>query len=554
MLVAVIGAMFLGEWAEAGTVVFLFAIAQWLESRSMDRAREAIRALMDLTPDAARVRRDDGEDLVPVDRVDIGTVMLIRPGEKIPLDGEIVIGRSDVNQAPITGESLPIDKGPGDEVFAGTINGHGALEVAVTRRRRDTTLARIIHLVETAQAQRAPSQQFIDRFARWYTPGVIVLAVLIATVGPLVTGTSGEWFYRALVLLVVSCPCALVISTPVSVVSALAGAARHGVLVKGGVHLERLAAVKAIAFDKTGTLTRATLRVTSVQPAAGLTEAELLAAAAAVEAHSEHPIGAAIVEEARARGVVFGRAQNMRALPGLGAEGTVNGAPVVCGNVRLFSERGELPATTRAQAEAMASSGSSPVIVARGTQVIGLIGVADQEREVAADTVDLLHRQGVQRVVMLTGDQEAAARAIASRLGIDDVRAGLLPHEKVAAVQELRRTHGAIAMVGDGVNDAPALAVADVGIAMGAIGSDAALETADVALMTDELPKVAYAIRLSRATVRTIRANVAVSLILKAAFLALAVSGVATLWMAVIADTGTSLIVVANAMRLLRHT
>jgi Cd2+/Zn2+-exporting ATPase len=345
-----------------------------------------------------------------------------------------------------------------------------------------------------------------------------------------------------------------VISTPVSVVSALAGAARHGVLVKGGVHLERLAAVKAIAFDKTGTLTRATLRVTSVQPAAGLTEAELLAAAAAVEAHSEHPIGAAIVEEARARGVVFGRAQNMRALPGLGAEGTVNGAPVVCGNVRLFSERGELPATTRAQAEAMASSGSSPVIVARGTQVIGLIGVADQEREVAADTVDLLHRQGVQRVVMLTGDQEAAARAIASRLGIDDVRAGLLPHEKVAAVQELRRTHGAIAMVGDGVNDAPALAVADVGIAMGAIGSDAALETADVALMTDELPKVAYAIRLSRATVRTIRANVAVSLILKAAFLALAVSGVATLWMAVIADTGTSLIVVANAMRLLRHT
>ena len=553
MLVAVVGAMFLREWAEAGTVVFLFAIAQWLESRSMDRARDAIRTLMDLTPDQARIRHQDHEELVPVEQIAIGAVMLIRPGEKIPLDGEIVLGRSDVNQAPITGESLPVDKGPGDEVFAGTINGHGAVEVAVTRRRRDTTLARIIHLVETAQAQRAPAQQFIDRFARYYTPIVIALALLIATVPPLLGGPFQEWFYRALVLLVVSCPCALVISTPVSIVSALAGAARRGVLVKGGLHLERLAAVRAIAFDKTGTLTYASIRVTGVMPADGVTEAELLATAAAVESRSEHPIAAAIVAEAKARNVSVASAAGVRALPGLGAEGEVAGVSVLCGNVRLLVERDALDPATAAKAAQIASTGASPVIVAREGRVIGLIAVADQERDVAADTIDLLHRLGISPVVMLTGDQEAAARSVAARLEIDEVRAGLLPEEKVAAVQDLRRRYGAIAMVGDGVNDAPALAVADVGIAMGVIGSDAALETADVALMTDELPKVAYAIRLSRATVRNIHANVAVSLLLKAAFLALAVGGMATLWMAVIADTGTSLIVVANAMRLLRH-
>jgi Cd2+/Zn2+-exporting ATPase len=553
MLVAVVGAMFLREWAEAGTVVFLFAIAQWLESRSMDRAREAIRALMDLTPDQARIRHLGHEEVVPVEQIAMGTVMLIRPGEKIPLDGEILIGRSDVNQAPITGESLPVDKGPGDEVFAGTINGHGAIEVTVTRRRRDTTLARIIHLVETAQAQRAPAQQFIDRFARYYTPAVIALALLIATVPPLLGGSFEGWFYRALVLLVVSCPCALVISTPVSIVSALAGAARRGVLVKGGIHLERLAAVRVLAFDKTGTLTRASVRVTHVHPVDGVTKSEVLAAAAAVECRSEHPIAAAIVAEARARGLAFEPAAHMRALPGLGAEGEVSGAAVLCGNVRLFRERGVYDGAVAAHAELIAAAGGSPVIVARDGMTIGVLGVADEVRDVAADTIDLLHRQGISRVVMLTGDQEAAARSVASRLNIDEVHAGLLPEEKVAAVQALRHKYGPIAMVGDGVNDAPALAVADVGIAMGVIGSDAALETADVALMTDELPKLAYAIRLSRATVRNIHANVAVSLILKAAFLALAVSGMATLWMAVIADTGTSLIVVANAMRLLRQ-
>jgi Cd2+/Zn2+-exporting ATPase len=553
MLVAVAGAIALGEWSEAAMVIFLFAIAQWLESRSMDRAREAIRALMDLSPGQARIRHGEREEEMPVERVAIGALMVVRPGEKIALDGEVVSGRSDVNQAPITGESLPADKGPGDEVFAGSINGHGALEVAVTRRQRDTTLARIIHLVEAAQAQRAPSQQFIDRFARWYTPAVIALALALVLVPVALGGVFSLWFYRALVVLVVACPCALVISTPVSIVSALAGAARRGVLVKGGMHLERLAAVRVIAFDKTGTLTRAALRVSSVHAVGDVSEDQLLMMAAAIEVRSEHPIATAIVSEARRRGLPFAGVAGVRALPGLGAEGMLNGVEVVCGNTRLFRERGFLTEAAARAADSIAETGSSPVLVAAAGTVVGFIGVADQEREVAADALDLLHRQGLTRIVMLTGDQDAAARAVASRLGVDEVHAGLLPHEKVKVVGALRDRYGSVAMVGDGVNDAPALAAADVGIAMGVIGSDAALETADVALMTDELPKIAYALRLSRATVRNIRANIAISLVLKAAFLALAVAGVATLWMAVVADTGTSLIVVANAMRLLRH-
>jgi Cd2+/Zn2+-exporting ATPase len=553
MIIAVVGAGILGEWAEAGTVVLLFAVAQWLESRSMDRAREAIRSLMDLSPPEARIMHGDHEEMMAVDRVAIGTTIIVRPGEKIPLDGVVQAGRSDVNQAPITGESLPIDKAPGDDVFAGTINGHGALDVVVTRHRRDTTLARIIHLVETAQARRAPSQQFIDRFARWYTPAVIALAVVIAVVPPLFGAAAETWFYRALVLLVVSCPCALVISTPVSIVSALAGGARRGVLFKGGVHLERLAGIKAIAFDKTGTLTRAQLQVTALHPANGVTELELLATAAAIETRSEHPIAAAIVRAARDRRLPVGAADEVTAVPGLGAEGRLDGARVVCGNARMFEARGLLSSAGQALADAAGADGASPVLVARDGVVMGAIAVADQTREVAADTIDLLHRQGIRPIVMLTGDHRAAAEAVARRLGIDEVHAGLLPEEKVAAIEEVRRRYGSVAMVGDGVNDAPALARADVGIAMGAIGSDAALEVADVALMTDELPKIAYAIRLSRAAVRNIRVNIAVSIVLKAAFLALAVSGTATLWMAVFADTGASLIVVANAMRLLRQ-
>jgi Zn2+/Cd2+-exporting ATPase len=554
MLVAVAGAMAIGEWAEGASVVFLFALAQLLETRAMERARGAIRALMDLAPAEALVRRNGADRLLPVDEVRVGDVVIVRPGEKLPLDGVVRAGESHVNQSPVTGESLPVGKAPGDEVFAGTINGRGALDVEVTRLHRDSTIARIVHLVERAQAQRAPSQMFVDRFARVYTPAVLVLAGLVAVVPPLVLGAAWtEWIYRSLVLLVISCPCALVISTPVSIVSALAAAARKGVLIKGGARLEGLAAIRCLAFDKTGTLTRGQLRVVEVAATDGLEARDVLRLAASLESRSEHPIGRAIVDHARHVQIAPDGAERFQALPGLGAEGIVGADRVLVGNHRLFEARGLCPPLVHEQFEAMAARGASPVMVARGGTTVGLIGVADETREAAAAVIDMVKAQGVEHVVMLTGDHEPAARAMAAALGIPEYRAGLLPEDKMAAVEDLRRRYGVLAMVGDGVNDAPALAAADVGIAMGVAGTDAALETADVALMADELPKIPFAIRLSRAAARNIRANIAFSLAFKAVFLVLAFLGLATLWMAVVADMGASLIVIANALRLLRE-
>jgi Zn2+/Cd2+-exporting ATPase len=551
MVIAVIGAMFVGEYEEAAMVVTLFAAAQWLEAQSLDRARQAIGKLIEQAPTEILIRDGGADRLVDIDRVNPGALMIVRPGEKFALDGIVRSGQSEVNQAPITGESLPVEKGEGDDVFAGTVNGHGALTVAVTRRRADTTLARIVHLVESAQAKRAPLQQFIDRFAAWYTPSIVVLALVVAAVPIVVPGESFEtWVYRALVLLVVSCPCALVISTPVSIVSALAGAARQGVLVKGGIHLERLATVRVVAFDKTGTVTTGHLTLDEVRPLGNHSENDVVGAAASLESQSEHPIAAAILSEARARQVALDMPSMVRALPGLGVEGQVGGAPVICGTPRLFASRGTLSPDAAAAAQELASRGMSPVIVWRSGQAIGVLGVTDRPKPDAARVMSDLRAQGVARVAMLTGDHDAAARATGSQVGVDDVRSAQLPEDKVSAVEELRHAHGAIAMVGDGVNDAPALAAADVGIVMGAMGSDAALETADIALMTDELPKVPYTIRLSRATLANIRANVALSIGLKAAFVILAVAGVATLWMAVLADTGASALVVANAVRL----
>ena len=551
MVIAVVGAMIIGEYEEAAMVVTLFAAAQWLEAQSLDRARQAIGRLIDLAPNEVLVREDAGERLIAIDRVDPGSLMIVRPGEKFALDGIVRNGHSDVNQAPITGESLPVEKSEGDEVFAGTINGHGALTVAVTRRRRDTTLARIVHLVEEAQAKRAPLQQFIDRFAAWYTPAIVVLALVVAAVPLIVPGQSFDtWIYRALVLLVVSCPCALVISTPVSIVSALAGAARQGVLVKGGIHLERLAGVRVVAFDKTGTVTTGRLTVDAVRAIGAHTEEAVIRAAASVESQSEHPIAAAILATARLRGVALDMPGDVRALPGLGVEGQAGGAQIVVGTPRLFASRGALTSDAAAIAQELALRGISPVIVSRNGVAIGVLGVTDKPKSDAARVVSDLRAQGVSRVAMLTGDHDAAARATGSQLGVDDVRSAQLPQDKVSAVEQLRHAHGAVAMVGDGVNDAPALAAADVGIVMGAMGSDAALETADIALMTDELPKVPYTIRLSRATLANIHVNVALSIGLKAAFVILAVAGVATLWMAVLADTGASALVVANAVRL----
>jgi Cd2+/Zn2+-exporting ATPase len=553
MAIAVIGAIALGDWLEAGTVVFLFGVSQYLEGRSMDRARQAIRGLMDLSPLEAAVVRGGVEQRVAAETVLPGEHVRVRPGEKIPVDGRVVSGVSDVNQAPITGESLPVEKHSGHEIFAGTINGHGALEVEVTRHRADTTLARIIHLVEAAQAERAPSQTFVDRFARIYTPAVIALAVLIAIIPPLVTGDAmSSWIYRALVLLVIACPCALVIATPVAVVSALAAAARQGVLVKGGVHLERLAKVRSLAFDKTGTLTRGTPVVVDVIARDGAQPDDVLRWAAAVNRHSEHPIGRAIAAEATARGLASPAIAAFRAVPGHGAEADLEGTAITVGSPRLLAARGipleDLPARMAAEA----ACGRSTALVAAGGRVVGCIVLADVPREAARDVIDMLHQQRVDAIVMLTGDAAGAARQVADLVGVDEVRAELLPHDKVAAVRALKQEWGSVAMVGDGINDAPALAAADIGIVMGAAGSDAALEVADIALMGDDLSRLPFAIRLSRATVSTIHTNIAIALAIKLAFLGLAVAGRTSLWLAILADTGTSLLVVANGLRLAR--
>jgi Cd2+/Zn2+-exporting ATPase len=550
MVIAVAGALALGEWLEASSVVFLFALAQWLEARTLERARQAIRALVDLTPRDAIVKRNGGEQRVAVDAIAVGDVVIVRPGDKVPLDGTIVGGHSDVNEAPMTGESLPVDKHPGDEVYAGTINGRGSLELAVTRVGPDTRLARIIHLVEAAQSRRAPVQSFVDRFAKIYTPTVIVLAVLVAAVPPLVAGADAEtWFYRSLVLLVISCPCALVISTPVSIVSALSAAARNGVLIKGGAHLERLAAVRAIGFDKTGTLTRGEPGVSDVIAVGSASSQDVLRFAAAVETRSEHPIARAIADRARVDGTDIPEASGFMSVPGMGVEAVVGGRSVVVGNEALMTMRN---VATSADLESIRRDGHTLVFVAVDRVLLGAIAVADPLRETAKETLELLRSHGIRHVAMLTGDHSATARVAAKTLSLDEYYAGLLPQEKHDRVLAIREAHGATLMVGDGVNDAPALAAADVGVAMGAAGSDAALETADIALMSDELLKIPYALRLARATLFNVKTNVIVSLVLKAAFLVMAITGSATLWMAVLADTGASVIVVANALRLLR--
>jgi Cd2+/Zn2+-exporting ATPase len=549
MVIAVAGALGLGEWLEASSVVFLFALAQWLEARTLERARQAIRALVDLTPREAIVRRGVIEHRASVETIAVGEVVLVRPGDKVPLDGRIVAGHSDVNEAPMTGESLPVDKGPGDEAYAGTINGRGALELEVSRIGPDTRLARIIHLVEAAQARRAPVQSFVDRFARIYTPAVIVLAALVAIVPPVVAGADvSTWLYRSLVLLVISCPCALVISTPVSIVSALSAAARNGVLIKGGAHLERLAAVRAIAFDKTGTLTRGEPAVTEVIPVGNASSQNVLRYAAAVEARSEHHIARAIAARAHHEGIEVPEVAAFMSLPGRGVEGIVDGREVVVGNLALMT----LGAVVLPSDTDIRRDGRTIVFVAVDRVLLGAIAVADPLRETARETLQLLRSHGVRHMAMLTGDHADSARVVAEALALDEHHAGLLPQQKHDRVLAMRSAHGAILMVGDGVNDAPALAAADVGVAMGAAGSDVALETADIALMSDELLKIPYALRLARATVRNVKTNVVVSLVLKAVFLVMAITGSATLWMAVLADTGASVIVVANALRLLR--
>jgi Cd2+/Zn2+-exporting ATPase len=576
MTIAAVGAVFVGEWAEGAAAMFLFSLGNTLEGYTMDRARNAIRGLMDLSPRRATVIRGDKEDRVPVEELRLGDHVLVRPGERIPADGEVLTGRSAVNQAPITGESVPVDKSPDDQVFAGTVNGQGALTLRVDRLAGDTTLSRIIKMVEEAQAQKAPTQRFVDRFARVYTPVVIVGAAGAALLPPLIgwltgagalTDLLGEWVYRALVLLVIACPCALVISTPVSIVSAIARAARSGVLIKGGAYLEVLGALKVIAFDKTGTLTAGQPQVVDVRCVEHHDKLtwpgcsgclQVLAYAAAVERLSEHPLARAVVREAEAQGLtdVFPTAEAVQVVTGRGVQGQVNGHGVTVGAHAYIHETDSELSHHGPLCEAIdaAQAAGQTVMMVRDDccGVRGFIGVADTLRLGVPAVVSALKNAGIEHTVMLTGDNEVTAQAIATAAGIDDFQADLLPEQKVEAISRLLEEYGQVAMVGDGVNDAPALARATVGIAMGGAGTDTALETADVALMADDLGKLLFAVKLSRRARRIIQQNVALSLGIKAVFLVLALGGLATLWMAVFADMGASLLVILNGMRLLR--
>ncbi len=551
MTLAVVGAVAIGEWFEAATVVFLFSLGEALEGYAMDRVRRSVRSLLALAPPVALVRRGSTEVETPVADIDLGETVIVRSGERVPLDGVVISGTSSVDQSSLTGESLPVSKQADDDLFAGTMNGSGPLIMRVTRLAGDSSVARIIRMVEHAQAQRAPVQRIVDRFARIYTPAVIAIAASIAIVPPLFGASWLEWFSRALVLLVISCPCALVLSTPISIVSALSAAARNGVLVKGGAILERIGSVDTVAFDKTGTLTTGRPALTRILALGGRTDDEVLALAATLERHSEHPLGRAVVQAAQDRTLVVDEATDEQVIHGAGLIGMLNGREYRIGSARLFGDVA-LPPEAISAIKDIEAAGGTAILVGSTSAVHGVIGVADTLRADARGALEALHAAGVKRIVMLSGDREGAVRHIATATGIDDARSEMLPDEKLAAIGRLRERGRVVAMVGDGVNDAPSLAAADVGIAMGVAGSDAAVETADIALMGDDLRGLAMTIRMGRRTKRIVAANIALALGTKAIFLSLAVAGTATLWMAIAADMGTSLLVIANGMRLLR--
>jgi len=564
---AIVAATGVGLYVEAATLAALFSAAELLESYAMDRTRDSLRELVELAPEEATVVRDGEETTVSAEDVEVGDTVVVRPGEKIPVDGVVVEGGSAVDESPITGESVPVDKSEGDEVFAGTLNESGYVEFEATTDASGTTLARVIELVRDASSNETEKEQFVDRFAGYYTPVVVALAALTASVPPLVLGWDAlTWFVRGLTLLVIACPCAFVISTPVSVASGVTSAAKNGVLVKGGNHLEAMGGVGAVAFDKTGTLTKGELAVTDVAPVGGTGRDELLRRAAAVESRSEHPIGEAVVEEGEGEGIEAYEASEFENITGEGVRAVVDGKVHYAGKPALFdglghdtvadgggAESAERSEKARRVAERLRDEGKTVVVVGTDDALLGVIGVADEVRPDARLAVENLHRLGVRPLVMLTGDNEGAARAVAEEVGVDDYRAGLLPEEKVDAVEALREEHGDVAMVGDGVNDAPALAAATVGVAMGAAGTDTAIETADTALMGDGIGKVPYLYALSREANAVIRQNVWSSLGVKA-LLALGVPfGYVTVAVAVVVgDMGMSLGVTGNAMRLAR--
>nr|WP_235978994.1 heavy metal translocating P-type ATPase [Pseudomonas carbonaria] len=553
MSIAVTGAVLIGEWPEAAMVMVLFVIAERIEARSLDRARQAIRGLMALTPERATVQQADGAWLeMAVSDVPLGARVRVRPGERIGLDGEVVEGRSSVDQAPITGESLPVEKGVGDPLFAGTINQAGEMEYRVTALAGDSTLARIIHSVEEAQGAKAPTQRFVDRFSRIYTPAVFVLAVLVALLPPLFDGAWLDWLYRALVLLVVACPCALVISTPVTIVSGLAAAARHGLLIKGGVYLESGGKLDVLALDKTGTITHGRPAQTDFEVLEVETEAHARAVAASLASRSDHPVSLALARQAEQDGIDSLPVSAFEALPGRGSRGEVDGRAYHLGNHRLVEDLGLCSPALEARLERLERQGKSVVLLCAEDRVLALFAVADTVKPGSREALAELHALGI-RSLMLSGDNPHTAETIGSAVGIDETRGNLLPADKLSAIEALQAQGHVVGMVGDGINDAPALARADIGYAMGAAGSDSAIETADVAVMDDDLRKLATFVRLSRDTARILKQNIALSLGVKALFLAIAITGEATLWMAVFADMGVSLLVVFNGLRLLRR-
>ena len=552
MSIAVTGAMLIGHWPEAAMVMVLFALAEVIEAKSLDRARNAIRGLLDLTPEQATVQQADGTwREVGAKQITIGARVRVKPGERIALDGEVLEGRSAVNQAPITGESLPVEKSPGDSVFAGTINESGSFEYRVTALANNSTLARIIHAVEAAQGSRAPTQRFVDQFARWYTPVVFGVAIAVALLPPLFMGAAWlDWIYRALVLLVVACPCALVISTPVSIVSGLAAAARHGILIKGGVYLEEGRKLRWLALDKTGTITHGKPAQTDFVTWGNALASDSRSIAASLAARSDHPVSKAVAQAAQTDGVALLDVAEFNALPGRGVQGQINGATYHLGNHRMLEELGQCTPELEQRIAALETAGKTVVMLVGAKGVHALFAVADTIKDSSRSAIAELHALGI-NTMMLTGDNPHTAQAIAAQAGIDRAQGNLLPDDKLREVEQLARS-GKVGMVGDGINDAPALARADVGFAMGAAGTDTAIETADVALMDDNLRKIPTFVRLSRATAQVLMQNIVLALGIKAVFLVLTFTGQATMWMAVFADMGASLLVVGNGLRLLR--
>lgn len=551
MTVAALGAAVIGEWLEGATVVWLFALGVALQTRSIEQTRNSIRNLMDLAPPEAWVKQGDQLLKKAVEEVSIGNIIVVKPGDRIPLDGEVVKGESSINQAPITGESIPVDKASGDTVYAGTINESGSLEIKVTKLVEDTTISKIIHLVEEAQEKKAPTQAFVDKFATIYTPIVFILALLVMVVPPLFGGSWGDWFYKGLELLVVACPCALVISTPVAIVSAIGNAAKNGVLIKGGTFLEKAGAINAIAFDKTGTLTEGKPAVSNVIPY-NSTEEQLLSITKTLEEYSNHPIARAIVAHADDQGITNLEGSNFKSITGKGVQATINGTIYYAGNAKLFSDIGTPLSNSLTHIEELQTEGKTIIIVGTKEEVLGILGVADIIRKTTISALDSLKQNGIEQIVMLTGDNEGTAKMIASQSGVNRYFADLLPEDKVTAIKQLQSEGYKTAMVGDGINDAPALATADLGIAMGGAGTDTAMETADIVLMADNLEKLPHTMKLSRKALTVIKQNIWFSIIIKVIALVFIFPGWLTLWIAVLSDTGAALLVILNSLRLLK--